>query len=325
MRTFRVNLWDEGEYHYPYAFDFRPNLHAYMHDEDETERPCMIVIPGGGYCHVSLTEGELPAMAFFNAGWQCFVLTYTVNAFNLAPVKEQPLRDLSRAVRMIRARAAEYHLDPKRVALCAFSAGGHLAGSLAVHWDRMTDVKYPDFSSRPDAAVLSYPVITSGEYAHRGSFECLLGKDASAEELADASLETQVRADTPPLFLWSTVTDEGVPCQNSEMMADACRKAGVTHALHIFSKGKHGLSVATEAWARGEFGENYCGEQWDAILKAAEANAPELSPEKREQVETEYRRMMMWRKTAAEQKNEANAEVSVWPALAMSWLSAIGL
>ena len=322
MNTFRIDLWDGDEYSYPRAFGFRPNLHAYLHDEDAGLRPCMIIVPGGAYCHVSLTEGELPAMAFYKAGWQCFVLTYTVNAFGLAPAREQPLRDLSRAVRTVRARAVEWHLDPKRTVLCGFSAGGHLAGSLAVHWDRMTDAKYPEISSCPDAAVLSYPVITTGVFAHRGSFEYLLGKDATPAELADASLETQVRSDTPPLFLWSTVTDASVPCENSEMMADACRKAGVPHALHIFSSGKHGLSVATEAWARGEFGENYCGEQWDAVLKAAEAGDPRLSPEQRARVREECRSMAEWRKTGAGE-NQANAEVSVWPELAVAWLKAV--
>ena len=319
MKTFRISLWEEDEYHYPYAFDFRPSLHAYVHDEDEAQRPCMVVVPGGAYTHVSLTEGELPAMAFFRAGWQCYVLTYTVNAFGLAPVQDQPLRDLSRAVRTVRARAAADHLDPKRVALCGFSAGGHLAGSLAVHWDRMTDAKYPEISSRPDAAVLCYPVITSGEYAHRGSIENLLGADATDEALRDASLETQVRSDTPPLFLWSTVTDASVPCQNSEMMAAACRKAGVPYALHIFSHGQHGLSVATEAWARGEVGEDYCGAQWFAVGKAAEAGDPRLSPAQREQAMTDIRNMRLWREKGA-RENQPNDEVSIWPELALRWL-----
>src|SRR5699024_6037393 len=171
---------------------------------------------GGAYRNASPSEGHLPAEEFYRAGHNVFVLAYTVNLLD-EPLKLQPLRDISRAVRMIRKNAEKYSVDPEKIALCGFSAGGHLCASLCVHFGDITDPapRYQAVSDRPDAAILSYPVITSGEYAHRDSMTALLGSEPTEEELEYMSLEKHVTADATPCFLWQTVTDATVPVENS--------------------------------------------------------------------------------------------------------------
>ena len=124
MEPVRVDLWEEGEYTYPAAFGFRPSLRLYLHDDEEV-RPCVLVIPGGGYRYVSPSEGEIVAKCFFEKGYQTMVGTYTVNCSDLVPLKTQPLQDLARMVRVIRKNAEAWRVDPARVVLCGFSAGAH--------------------------------------------------------------------------------------------------------------------------------------------------------------------------------------------------------
>ena len=153
----KILLWQEGEYQYPAAYGFVPFLTSYIH-EDKDIRPGMIVVPGGAYRNASPSEGHLPAEEFYCAGYNVFVLAYTVNLLD-EPLKLQPLRDISRAVRMIRKNAEKYSVDPEKIALCGFSAGGHLCASLCVHFGDITDPapRYQAVSDRPDAAILSYP------------------------------------------------------------------------------------------------------------------------------------------------------------------------
>lgn len=120
MKKETLAVWQEGEYSYPLAFGFVPNLVSYIHEEDTQERPCMLVVPGGGYCVVSPTEGEIVAMEFYEKGYNAFVFTYTTNPLMLEPLKDQSMRDLSRAIRLIRSRAGEFHIDPCRLILCGF-------------------------------------------------------------------------------------------------------------------------------------------------------------------------------------------------------------
>lgn len=238
-----ILLWEDGEYQYEGAFGFVPNLHTYLH-EDGKRRPCMLVAPGGGYRMVSPTEGEIVAKCFYEKGYQAFVLTYTTNFADIAPLKMQPLHDISRAVRLIRANADFYGVDMDKIYACGFSAAGHLIGSLCVHAGDVEDdnEKYKGISNRLNAAILSYPVVTSGEFAHRDSFRALLG---NKEETLSAkmSLENQVTKDTPPTFLWHTFTDGLVPVENSMLFATALCKAKVPVELHIFPKGAHGLGL----------------------------------------------------------------------------------
>lgn len=195
----RIEIWKKEEYHYPAAHGFIPVMFSYIH-EDEKKHPAMIIAPGGAYREVSPSEAHLPAMEFYGAGYNVFVLEYTINQLDEAPLKMQPLHDISRAIRMIRSRAEEFHIRPDRIAVCGFSAGAHLCGSLCVHNKDVEDPEeaYQNISNRPDAAILSYPVITSGKYAHRDSFVALFGKEPSEQELDYMSLENHVTKDTPP-------------------------------------------------------------------------------------------------------------------------------
>ena len=183
-------------------------------------------------------------------GYQTAVVTYTTNLLQMIPLKMQPMQDLMRAIRYIRKHAEELHVDKDKIMLCGFSAGAHACGSVAFHWQEFEEAErgeYAFVSAKPNAVILSYPVITSGEYAHRGSFTALLGVDASEEELEYMSLEKQVTEDMPPCFLWQTVTDELVSVQNSFLFAQALQEKKIPYAFHAFSKGKHGLSLADEA------------------------------------------------------------------------------
>ena len=247
----KTAIWKEGEYSYPAAYGFVPFIVSYMHEDDKI-RPAMLVAPGGAYRYASPYEGNLPALEFYRAGYNVFVLAYTVNHLDEldAPLGMQPLQDISRAVRVIRAHSAQCKIDPLKIAVCGFSAGGHLCASLCVHYEDIKDPdpEYGEVSNRPDAAVLCYPVITSGEYANRESFRALLGADPDEKDLEYMSLEKHVTEDTPPCFLWQTATDASVPVENSYLFAGACRKAGVPYAHHVFSDGVHGMSVATPEW-----------------------------------------------------------------------------
>lgn len=326
-------LWQDSEYHYPLACGFIPTLVSYIHEESR-ERPAMLVVPGGGYCVVSPTEGEIVAEEFYKKGYNAFVLTYTTNLLMQEPLKNQPLQDLSRAVRVIRKNAEKLGIHPKKLAVCGFSAGAHLTGSLCVHYmdAEDPDPQYADISNRPDAAILSYPVITSGEYAHRGSFEALLGKNALREELEYMSLEKHVTSQTPPCFLWQTVTDETVPVENSYLFAEACRKAGVLFAHHVFSKGKHGLSLANEQWLNEEYGEPYTLEQ---IRKLAERikegglpGVPEKTADeilKEAGLKSENEKQTTAKRSFEEREalKPVLKDVGVWPVLAESWLAEV--
>ena len=322
MQQNKYPVWNEGEYSYPAAYGFVPFLVPYLH-EDDTVRPCVIICPGGGYHVVSPTEGELVAKAFLEKGFQAFVFTYTCNLLHLAPLKKQPLNDLSRAVRYVRKNASLFRVNPDQVAVCGFSAAGHLCATLAVHFEdaQEPDPAYAAVSNRPDAVVLSYPVITSGPFAHRDSFIALLGDNASEEELRYMSLETQVKENTPPCFLWQTATDELVPVENSAFMAQALKEKGIPFAYHVFTDGVHGLSVATEAWAQGCFGEPYTMEQTMNLVAAIKDGTLSVPADTRSQLLAQFDSPAgNIPELPEEQRPKANPEAAVWPALASAWL-----
>ena len=313
----RINIWDSGEYSYAGACGFQPNLRTYLHEGQKT-RPCILVIPGGGYRMVSPTEGEIVAKCFYEKGYQTFVGTYTTNFTGQKPLKKQPLQDISRMVRTLRENAPKYQIDPNQIILCGFSAGAHLCGSLCVHWEEITDLKYIHVSNRPNGAILSYPVITSGENAHRDSFVALLGDAPTEEDLEWASLEKQVTKDTPPIFLWQTVSDELVPVENSYLMAMALKQANVPFEHHVFPKGAHGLSLSNEVWAKGEYGEPYCLEQVSQIEKAYLSEKVQLSKE-----QVGFLKYLLHPGKLPESMippRKPVAEVSLWPEMADMWI-----
>lgn len=207
-------------------------------------RPAMLVIAGGGYAYVSPREKECVALAYITKGFAAFTLEYSV-----APVRfPAQLVEGAMAMAYIRENAIKLGVKSDKVAAIGFSAGGHLTSMLAILSDSAevkSVLKEKAALVRPDAVILSYPVITSGEKAHRGSFDKLCGAD-NAKLQAELSLETRVTANSSPAFIWATADDGAVPSENSLLMALAYKSAGVPFELHIFESGVHGLSLATE-------------------------------------------------------------------------------
>lgn len=321
MKQQPIKLWKEQEYSYPFAFGYCPDMVPYLH-EDNSLRPCVIVVPGGGYAVVSPTEGEMVAERFYASGFQSFVFSYTTNLLMAVPLMDQPMKDLARAIRLIRSRSEELRVDPNRIAICGFSAGGHLCASICVHFNDIPDVdeELNAVSARPDAAILSYPVITTGDYAHRDSFRALLGQDIYEREDAEAkqllhyySAEKHVSAETPPCFVWQTMTDELVPVENGIAMVRALREQGIDCACHLFSQGKHGLSLANEDWAALRIGDAHCFDQALRILDAARAGILPLP----EEIQTGLVNALS---PDPEKREEPNEEVQSWPELAICWL-----
>ncbi|HIY00253.1 MAG TPA: alpha/beta hydrolase [Candidatus Blautia faecipullorum] len=320
----RYDLWESGEYTYPLSFGFQPNLVSYLHEDTDEPRPCVIVVPGGGYRIVSPSEGEIVAKKFYGKGYQTFVCTYTVNITGAAPLKDQPVKDLARAVRYVRKNAKDLGVDKDRVAVCGFSAGGHVCGSLCVHYEDIEEKnsEYADCSPRPDAGLLCYPVISSGNCGHSDSFKMLLGDDADPTELEYASLEKQVTQNTPPCFLWQTATDELVPVENSYLMAQALKEKGIPFAHHIFSQGRHGLSLANQEWADENYGEPYTMEQVFRFVELVKSGRIPCTNEEREQLPAAFDYSDESREIPRP-KCEPNREVEIWPDLADWWLQEI--
>ena len=214
-------------------------------------RPCVAAFPGGGYSRLAPHEGEGYAR-FWNAeGFHAAVIHYRTQCeASPQPLREGPLYDAMRAMRLLRANAASLGIDPKRIAATGSSAGGHLAGSLAVHGaasESPTEDNLAPLHAVPDAVILAYPVITAGEFAHGGSFWNLCGESGSnPERQAYFSLENHVGASTPPTFLWHTVEDNGVPVENAMLFAQALRREGRPFELHLFARGRHGLGLAAD-------------------------------------------------------------------------------
>lgn len=207
-------------------------------------RPAILILPGGGYAWCSRREADPVAMQFLQAGYNVFTLYYTCRSDESVPaLRWQPLIDAAGAILHIRRNAEQFGTDPAKIAICGFSAGGHLAASTAILWDAEPVQTALGIEARPDAVVLGYPVITAGEYRHDGSIVNLCGDDADLR--ATMSLENQVRDGLPPFFVWHTVEDPSVPVQNSLMLAGALTAHKVPLELHLFAHDGHGTSTCT--------------------------------------------------------------------------------
>lgn len=228
---------------------FMPTLTTYLIDDclgagAKRKFPGIIVCPGGGYSFCSKREAEVIALQFSAAGYHAFVLDYAVAPANSYP---EPQKNLSDAINLVRKNAEEWGVEADKIAVIGFSAGGHLAASLATMWNK-EPLKREDGLNKPNAAILSYPVISSVEgVGHMGSFDSLCGDDK--ELRARLSLETQVDSDTPPCFIWHTFQDAGVPVENSLRFANSLNKAKIPFEMHIFPNGPHGLSLANHQTA----------------------------------------------------------------------------
>ncbi|MGE0101272.1 MAG: alpha/beta hydrolase [Blastocatellales bacterium] len=207
----------------------------------------IVVCPGGGYQNLARHEGHNVALWLNSLGITAVVLKY-----RLAPKYHHPsmMLDVLRAIRFTRSKAEEWKIDINRVGVMGFSAGGHLASTAATHWDEGqsdTGDGIDRLSSRPNLAILCYPVITMGPpSAHTGSRRNLIGENPSQELLDLMSNEKQVNSKTPPTFLFHTEDDKAVPVENSLLFAAALRKAGVPYELHIYEKGRHGVGLAQD-------------------------------------------------------------------------------
>jgi acetyl esterase/lipase len=217
----------------------RPTLTIYLPGNPSSTRASVVVCPGGGYRNLAMDhEGKQIAEWLNGRGIAAFVLKY-----RLGPRYRHPamLNDAQQAVRTVRARAQELGIAPDRIGIWGFSAGGHLASTAATHFETADGV-----SSRPDFAILSYPVLTltDEQYVHKGSRENLLGAQPDPKLVQSLSNELQVTAQTPPVFLFHTNEDTAVPPENSVLFYMALRRAGVPVEMHIFEPGRHGLGLA---------------------------------------------------------------------------------
>jgi len=225
-----------------YIQDYSPEIRI-------KNRKLVLVCPGGGYGFTSDREAEAIALQFLAMGHHAAVLRYSV-----APAKyPTALLEVAKSIQLIREHAQEWYVDVNKIVVEGCSAGGHLAASYGVYWSEsfvaqalgISDAQTAEEVLKPNGLILSYPVITSGEFAHRGSFVNLLGD--KQEELNDAmSLEKHVNEKVPPVFIWHTFTDGAVPVENSLLFAAALRRANISTEFHMYPAGEHGLSLANE-------------------------------------------------------------------------------
>ena len=225
------------------ADEDKPSITPYLAKSPNST--AVIVCPGGGYGALAMDHEGVQIARWLNSlGISAFILKY-----RLGPKYHHPamINDAQRAIRTVRSRAVSLHIQPDRIGIWGFSAGGHLASTAATHFDS-GDPNAADpidrAGSRPDFAILAYPVISLGEFAHVGSRNNLLGKNPDPKLVEDLSNDLRVTAQTPPTFLFHTTADATVPVENSVRFYMALRKAGVPAEMHIFQNGPHGVGLA---------------------------------------------------------------------------------
>ena len=220
-------------------------------------RRAVVVCPGGGYHFLSDREAEPIVFKFLSAGFNVFLLRYSIkpNAHSYAPLIEAGM-----AIKYIRENAEKYNTDPNYVFIGGFSAGGHLAASAGTLWN-IKPVREalgielgnaPEGINRPTGTILSYPVISGGDKAHKGSIKNVSGCDPLTDEaIEEFSLELHVDETTSPAFIWHTFTDKTVPVENALLYASALTAHKVPFELHIYPEGKHGLALCNEiTWSQ---------------------------------------------------------------------------
>lgn len=232
-----------------------PTLTVFLPTPDKATGAAIVICPGGGYGNLADHEGSHYARWLNNQGIAGFVLKYRLGSGGYR--HPAMLQDAARAIRIVRARSEEWKLDAKRVGIIGSSAGGHLASTTLTHWDtgntNSADAVERQ-SSRPDLAILCYPVITlTDPFTHKGSRANLLGANPPPELLQKLSAELQVNSDSPPCFIWSTEEDKAVPVENSLALAGALRRAGVRFDLHIYERGPHGIGLGNKNFDTAKF------------------------------------------------------------------------
>ena len=246
----RVALWPEGSPER--ARDLAAaDVHLRVFPASTVPAATVVILPGGGYGMVSENEADPVARRFNRDGFTGIVATYRVAPFTQSSTADRPipLRDAARAMRLVRANAPAWGVDPAQIAVLGFSAGGHLAGSLAT---AATDTPPDDdpaldaISPRPDAVMLAYPVASlRSPHGHAGSAANLLGPDATDADRARWSIDERIDAHTPPAFIWHTGEDAAVPVENALLLAASLRRHDVPFELHVYPTGQHGLNLAS--------------------------------------------------------------------------------
>lgn len=225
------------------------------------KKPLVIVFPGGAYSIVAPHEGEPVALEFNAAGFNAAVVNYSVNTRY-----PSALEDASAAVAYVREHAEEWNTDPDKIFVCGFSAGAHLAASISIMNGKEEKIKRDDKMNKVNGMILCYPVISSGEKAHRGSFENIGA--VTPEMLEKTSMELQVDENTPPAFIWHTFSDGAVPVENSLLLAGAMREKNIPFELHIYPEGVHGLSLASDVTENGASSVVPHLQSWMPLAKA---------------------------------------------------------
>ncbi|MEM9410936.1 MAG: alpha/beta hydrolase [Planctomycetota bacterium] len=210
------------------------------------KRPAVMICPGGGYGHLAMDhEGKQIAKWFNSLGIDAFILKYRLGKHGYRhPVM---FNDAQRGLRLIRSQSERWEIDPEKIGVMGFSAGGHLASTLATHFelgDQLAEDPVEQVSGRPDFLVLGYPVISMDEYTHWGSRRNLLGANASQALIKELSNHQQIKENSPPTFLFHTDQDKAVPAENSVLFYLGLRKKGIPAELHIYERGSHGVGFA---------------------------------------------------------------------------------
>ena len=219
---------------------------------------CIVICPGGAYAKRAEHEGKDVALWLNSIGIHAFVLNYRIKP----SMHPEQISDAVRAVRLARSKSGDYGYNPNKIGIMGFSAGGHLAASLAVHYnkkfyDEIDDVDLID--CRPDFAILGYPVVDMGEFTHSLTQKILLGNHPKEDMIEFMSIQKNVHDNTPPTFIWHTADDNAVPVENSLMLASALGKHNVPYELHVYPSGRHGLGLAFE--------ENPHAAQWTVACR----------------------------------------------------------
>jgi acetyl esterase/lipase len=224
----------------------KPSLTVYLPPADKANGSAVVICPGGGYGFLAVDhEGKQVAEWLNSIGVAGFMLKYRIAPHYHHPA---PMQDAQQAIRTVRARAKEWKVDPSRIGIWGFSAGGHLASTAGTHFDDgkpQAEDAIERVSSRPDFMILAYPVVTmETPYTHLGSRNNLIGQNPDPKLIENLSNDKQVTAQTPPTFLFHTDADAGVLPENSVLFYLALRKAKVPAELHIYEKGQHGVGLA---------------------------------------------------------------------------------
>ena len=253
----------------------RPTLTLFPAPADKANGTAVVVCPGGGYGALAADHEGKQVAEWLNArGISAFMLKYRITAGSArpGPLHPAPMLDVQRAIRTVRAKAKEWNVDPNRVGVWGFSAGGHLASTAATHFDAgKADAADPidKVSSRPDFAILAYPVITfDPKVTHAGSVRNLIGDKPDPKLVEYYSNDKQVTKETPPTFLFHTDEDKAVLPMNSILFYAALKSAGVPAELHIFAKGRHGIGLGSDAkWSGNEASVGVWPERLESWLK----------------------------------------------------------